>query len=166
MAVGRDVHRLAASAQAARRVLDPQALRTVGAAAEAILPRGDTPGATDARVSAFVDWMLAGWYPAPDRERFLTGLRALNTHSTELHGREFAACIAADQSAMLTVLDQEVSALRASDAARADAHWFAILKYLTIWGYCTSEVGARSLGLNTLPMRYDGNAPVTSQPAG
>jgi hypothetical protein len=38
---------------------------------------------------------------------------------------------------------------------------FAVLKYLTVWGFCTSEPGMREV-LHSLPrpMRYDGAAPV------
>ncbi len=59
-------------------------------------------------------------------------------------------------------LDDEVTALRRTDGAAASAHWFGMLKFLTVWGYCTSEVGMRqTLQSWPQPMRYDGNVPVT-----
>ena len=46
------------------------------------------------------------------------------------------------------------------DNEATEGHWFAMLKYLTIWGYYTSEIGeTRELGNWPLPWRYDGNAP-------
>ena len=35
-----------------------------------------------------------------------------------------------------------------------------MLKYLTVYGWCTSETGARELGIYPLAGRYDGCAPV------
>lgn len=150
--LGRDVHRRAHT----RHALSVDMERTVAAAAEQIIPAGDTPGATDALVSAFIDKMVADWYTAPERERFLAGLHELDTRAHARAGRPFADCAAADQVAILTALDDDVTALRASRGdAVANEHWFAVLKYLTVYGYCTSEAGMRALGLYPLPGRYD-----------
>jgi len=158
LALGRELHRDAATSQEPR-ALDAWATRIVTAAAEVILPRGETPGATDARVTAFIDHMMAGWYTPEERGRFLAGLTDLDTRSRAAHGKLFADCDGADQAALLTALDGEVAVLRTTDAATANQHWFALLKYLTIWGYCTSDAGAQALGLFQLPMRYDSCAP-------
>ena len=152
LALGRDIHRRVAPG----RALDAHALRTVTVAAERIIPATDTPGATDAGVSAFIDKMLAGWHTAAERDRFLAGLAELDTRCRERAGKDFVECTAADQVAVLSAFD---------DAARSTSlgeHWFARLKYLTVYGYCTSEAGMRALGLFPLPWRYDGCAPVTT----
>ena len=149
LALGRDVHRRATS-----RVLAPHAERTVAAAAERILP-----GAPAAGASAFIDKMLADWHTPVERERFLAGLPELDTRCRSRRGRVFVACAEADQVAVLTALDDEVTALRASRGAAANQHWFAMLKYLTVYGWCTSEAGMRTLGLYPLAGRYDGCAP-------
>jgi hypothetical protein len=148
LALGRDVHRRATS-----RVLSPHDERTVAAAAVRIL--------SDADVSAFIDKMLADWHTPAERERFLAGLPDLDTRCRTRSGRDFVECTVADQVAVLTALDDEVTALRASSgAAVANQHWFAMLKYLTVYGWCTSEGGMRTLRLYPLPWRYDGCAPV------
>ena len=110
---------------------------TIAIAAERILP-----GATDANVGAFIDKMLTDWHTPEERERLLTGLRELDSQGSFLDKSEV------DQIAILTALDE------------SNADWFARLKYLTIYGYCTSEVGMRELKLWPLPWRYDGCAPV------
>lgn len=159
--MGRDAHRRAARNGAAPGVLDPYAERTVTAAAEGIIPATDTPGATDAGVTAFVDRMLSDWHTPDERERVLNGLRALDARSRERHGRDFADCAAPDQAAMLAALDDEVTALRRRDDPAADEHWFARFKFLTAFGYCTSEVAMhRTLRIYPLPTRYDGCAPI------
>ena len=152
LALGRDVHRRAATG----RALDAHALQTVTVAAERIIPATDTPGATDAGVSAFIDKMLADWHTPAERDQFLAGLPELDARCRARAGKAFVDCAAVDQAAVLTALDD------AASAARSGEHWFTRLKYLTVYGYCTSEPGMRALGLFPPPWRYDGCAPVTT----
>ena len=132
-ALGRDVH---------RRTSNPPN-PTVALAAERILP-----GAAEANVGAFIDKMLTDWHTPEERERFLAGLKELDSRGNFVDRSE------ADQLALLNALDN------AAFAAGTNDHWFARLKYLTVYGYCTSEVGMRALKLYPLPWRYDGCAPV------
>jgi Gluconate 2-dehydrogenase subunit 3 len=142
-------------------VLGQDAARAVTIAAAGIIPTTATPGATEANVTAFIDTMLAQWYPPADRDRFLTGLAELETRSVALGAPSFSEAPAAVQQSVLVALDAAVHTLRQSSPDAANAHWFGMLKYLTVWGYCTSEVGMRDhLGSWPMPMRYDGNAPV------
>jgi hypothetical protein len=148
LALGRDVHR-----RATVGLLSPHDERTVAVATARIIPGAD--------VTAFIDKMLADWHTPAERERFLAGLPQLDTRCRARGGRDFADCAAADQVAVLTAFDDEVTALRAArGGTEANQHWFAMLKYLTVYGYCTSEAGMRTLGLYPLAGRYDGCAPV------
>lgn len=160
---GRDLLAVGASAHVTARVsagtLTEAQARLVAAAAERIIPRTDTPGATDANVTAFIDTMLTGWYSAGERDAFLAGLVTLDERATTSFHRPFLSCTPAEQDAILTVLDADVVSLRGESVMRANAHWFAMLKYLTVWGYCTSEPGmTQTLRSWPMPMRYDGNA--------
>ena len=157
LALGREVHARAASGS----VLGPAATRAVTLAAERILPASETPGATDAGVAGFIDRMLADWFEPAERERFLAGLPELDQRSRERTGRDFADASEAEQVAMLTALDEELSALReAGRGGEANRHWFGMLKFLTVYGYFTSEPAARkTLGSYPLPGRFDGCAP-------
>src|SRR5437879_5187327 len=67
--------------EAALRTLDSHQNATVAAIAEMILPRTDTPGATDVGVSAFIDLILTEWYDEEERTIFLNGLADVDTHS-------------------------------------------------------------------------------------
>lgn len=148
LALGREVHRHATS-----RTLSVHAERTVAAAAARILPGAD--------VGAFIDKMLADWHTPAERERFLAGLPELDSRCRARANRPFVDCAEAEQMAVLTALDDEVTALRASHGnPAANQHWFAMLKYLTVYGWCTSEAGARELGTFPMAGRYDGCAPV------
>jgi hypothetical protein len=60
-----------------------------------------------------------------------------------------------------TAFDEAVSARRRAGGANPNEHWFAMLKYTTVFGYCTSEVAMRrTFGVWPRPSRYDGCAPV------
>ena len=157
LALGREVHARGAGSPA----LSPAASRAVTAAAERILPASDTPGATDAGVTDFIDRMLADWFAADERAGFLAGIPELDRRSRALRGLDFAESAEADQVAVLTALDDELTALRrAGRGGEANRHWFGMLKYLTVWGYFTSQPAAR-ITLGTFPQagRFDGCAP-------
>ncbi|MDQ3949310.1 MAG: gluconate 2-dehydrogenase subunit 3 family protein [Gemmatimonadota bacterium] len=169
LALGRKVHELAEASEAIH-TLSAHQNRTVVVASERIIPATDTPGASAARVNRFIDAMLTGWYSPDDRDRFLVGLAELDDRSRKAHGVSFVDCTPTQQTALLLALDDKVAALRRAAAmsrssdtsgpANPDEHWFAMLKYLTIWGYYTSEVAqTRELRLYPLPGRYDGCAP-------
>jgi len=175
LAWGRYVHtRAQRPGEPATRALDAHANRTVIALAERIIPVTDTPGATDARVGLFIDRMLADWHSAEERARVLDGLTELDARSRARYGRAFVDCSEPEQHGLLVVIDEEVAELRATPPdqrpgtpADPDDHWFATLKFLTVWGYCTSEVAQRqTLGAFPLPGRYDGCAPYPVRPAG
>jgi hypothetical protein len=125
-------------------------------------------------VPGFIDAMLADWYTPSERDRFLAGLRELDARAEQVQRRRFALCSEERQTALLADLDRDV-ATRQSGAAGAaparestDEHWFAMLKFLTVWGYCTSEVVMTdALHTYPLPGRFDGCAPLQStSPAG
>ena len=161
LAFGEGVHLTPTTGQGFR-ALDGHAQRTVIAAAERIIPATDTPGATDASVVTFIDKMLADWYTPEERSRFLTGLKELDSRCQSLRSKTFVDCTEADQVTVLTALDDELTARRRAPAgANPNDHWFAMLKYLTAFGYCTSEPAMRrTLGAWPRPTRYDGCAPV------
>jgi hypothetical protein len=163
--VGRRAHALAESRRSGEPSTPPRALTAaeyemVSQAAERIIPRTTTPGASDARVADFIDVMLSDWHDVTDRDRFKAGLSELDARARALSSRVFAQLTEQQQIALLETLDRELQARRESDEADADNHWFAMLKHLTIWGYYTSRPGiVEELRVQLVPGRYDGNAP-------
>lgn len=124
-------------------------------AAEHIIPRTHTPGATDARVADFIDAMLSDWHPPAERERFIAGLGELDRRTA---GGDFSRAPSAQRIALLAALDDEVTSLRRSNPRGANEHWFSTLKFLTVWGYYTSRVGITDeLRVDMMPGRYDGD---------
>ena len=158
LAILREVHAAAQSdGPGTFRALDTHAARTVTVACERLIPADETPGAVDVGVPHFIDRMLADWYESPERDRFLAGVQNLDARARAAHGRTFVQCTDSQQDVLLTAFDREVQAL---DGDERSMHWFGMLKYLAVWGYCTSEAGMKTeLHLYPQPMKYDGSAP-------
>jgi hypothetical protein len=126
---------------------------TVGAIAERILPRTDTPGAIDVGVPAFIDLMLGKFMTEVERRTFTAGLTELETKSTAAHRIAFAKLTAVQQDALLRAM--------AEAAQSKSGTFFHQIKELTILGYFTSEpVGKNVTHYDPIPGRYQGCIPL------
>jgi gluconate 2-dehydrogenase gamma chain len=167
-AMGVDAHRALADGAAdgiAPGSLTAAERATLAAAADTIIPRTSTPGARDVGVPAFAEHMLDRWYPEAEREAVRAGLRALDADARARHGRAFASLGVAARTALLVPLDEAQVAARTVPArgAPSSTHWFGTVKYLTAWGWCTSQAVQRDV-FRTWPMpgRYDPDAHVVT----
>lgn len=152
-AMGRAVHAKVRAGML--RTFTPHQNETVATIAELIIPKTDTPGARDAGVPAFIDVMLADWGDDDQRQMFTTGLANVDARSRTAFGKEFIGCTPAQQSEILQDLDYELAQLR--DAKNdTSKNFFGVMKWLTLTGYYTSEVGAISeLHYRVVPGRYE-----------
>lgn len=116
--------------------------------AETIIPATGTPGARAAGVGAFMAMMVADCYDDAHHAAFRAGLEQLRSEG-------FAAATPAARTARLNALDAEQKTHTGTPA-----HFFKMMKQLTILGYFTSEIGASHvLVYEEAPGRFDGNAP-------
>ncbi len=115
------------------RTLDATQQATVRDMAELILPRTDTPGATDVRVAEFIDLIMTEWASAEERSLFLRELAEIDGRARAQGGVPFVQLPADAKRELMGALD----ALR-KDSAGA-GHAFAQIKSLTVYGYFTSE---------------------------
>jgi len=159
--ISRDLYALGNDARArwrARpgfRVLDAQQQLLVQTLTEMIIPATDTPGATGAGVDQFIDVMLADWYDPADRQAFLDGLADVDGRSKAATGKAFTDAAAAPQTALLTALDDELARLRATHQ-KLDKNFWRNLKWLTLTGYYTSQVGfEQELHARIIPGSFD-----------
>ncbi len=152
----RDVHdRLRRETGRVLLVLTHQEDATVTAIAELIIPATDTPGATAARVNEFVDILLAEWLDDEDRDSFVRGLVLVDIRASDTYGARFTKLSKDQQNALLASLDAEVTALQEAGLS-ADDHFFRRMKWFTVYGYYTSEIGAtEELAQVIIPGRYD-----------
>ncbi len=145
---------------ASPETLSERQLETLDAMSELILPETDTPGARAAGVARFADHMATAWLPAEATETLRRGLDALDAASRERAGVAFAGAGEAVQVDLLRESERRAQERRqgfsASPQRIGRAQFFDLVKWLTLFGYYTSEVGMREeLGYRTVPGRWD-----------
>ena len=167
--------RLMAAMREARVVLATDAMQgtlnahqkaLVAAMAEMILPRTDTPGATDVGASGFIDLILTEWYDDRDRARFLAGLADVDARTRALFGKDFVECSREQQAAILVTLGEKM--VEDADRMRGhvrtsrgiptefDENFYSMLRRWTLTAYFTSEAGATAeLKFQIIPDRHD-----------
>lgn len=158
LAIGRTVHEHARAGTL--RAFSPHQNDTVATIAELIIPKTDTPGARDAGVPAFIDGMFADWADDDQRKMFTAGLANVDERSRAMFGKDFIGCSEGQQTQVLTDLDAELARLRdtKSDTSK---NFFNAMKWLTLMGYYTSEVGATTeLHYRVVPGRYEPCYPI------
>jgi gluconate 2-dehydrogenase gamma chain len=118
----------------------PSEYKTIDQLTELIIPKDDSPGAHDAGVVEFIDFMVAHddelQYP------FRTGLAWLNAFATEKYGADFSSLSPQEQETLLGKL-----AFRAerSPLEAQGQEFFALVRKYTVFGYYTSRVGLEEL---------------------
>jgi Gluconate 2-dehydrogenase subunit 3 len=154
--------------------------------AETILPATKTPGAKAAKTGAFMALMVTDCYSPAQQKVFRDGIRKLDEATKKASQVSFMAATPEQRLAVLTVLDREqklvmdarVAADRKSKGLAplpgapvaapladltAPAHYFRMMKELTLLGYFTSEVGcAHALRYVEVPGRFDPCLPYTA----
>ncbi len=124
---------------------------TLTAAAERIIPRTDTPGATDMGVASFIDFLCGDYLASNEQADLFAALQQLNRESG---GMSFAALSPAEQDRLLTGL--------AGSSQPSAQRGFRQLRDLVVLGYFTAQpVGTTVLGYDPVPGRFDGCIPVS-----
>lgn len=143
------------AARGPRQALDADQAALVTLIGDMILPRTDTPAASDVDTTGFVDRLLADWYPDDERRRFLAGLAHLEARAVDLHGGRFVTLPEPARVELLTGFDTSTGELDTAAGA------FRRLKGLVIYGWFTSEA---VMQLDTahpmIPGRFDGCIPL------
>jgi hypothetical protein len=134
-------------------------LALVGAVADTIIPRTDTPSATDVGVPAFVNVVVAENYSDAERAAFLSGLDAIEAEAR----KSGATLIDLAPAARASVIE----GLESANDRRAEpnrTYWR--LKGLIVHGYFTSEAVMKNvLKFEVMPGKFDGAAPMPQKTA-
>ena len=134
--------------------------RMVEHLAEMIIPEDDTPGAKQAGVAEFIDFMVANRVPvstsrdirstdeaiAAGNEAqigFVSGLDWINARSQSLFKREFMQCAPQEQNSLLEELAYKEKFKSTTEAGR---EFFQMMRAYTVVGYYTTEIGLETLG--------------------
>jgi gluconate 2-dehydrogenase gamma chain len=161
LALARQARALVAE-QPSPRSLNPHQYATAKMMAELILPRTDTPGATDVGVADFIDLILTEWCDDAERERFLKGFADVDARSNALFSADFTASTPIQQSQILVDLGQEMgedTSRRSRRATRSapSPEFYPMFRRLTLTAYFTSEEGAtKALNFEIIPDGYRG----------
>ncbi len=138
--------------------------------ADTILPRTKTPGAKDTGIGAFMATFVADCYTAQQQATFRAGLADIDKRA----GGRFLSLTPEARAELLRTVDADAkkqaaagTGPRNAESAEAKAHYFTMLKQLTIFGFFTSKIGATEvLQYVAVPGRYDGDlAYVAGTPA-
>jgi hypothetical protein len=118
----------------------PEEYETVQILTEMIIPVDDQPGAREARVASYLDFLLysaAEFQPAL-QDRWIQGLTQLDQLSTAKEGRSFRHLALIERTKVLT----EISLPEHDPKAHHPCfEFYRLLKEMTVEGFYTSRVG-------------------------
>jgi len=134
--------------------------RMIERLSEIIIPSDETPGAKEAGVAEFIDFMVANRVPVSARReirstsdaiasgdeaqnRFLTGLAWINARSHSEFGHKFMDCPADQQKSLLEGLAFKAKFKPMTESGR---EFFHFLRDYTVVGYYTTKIGLESIG--------------------
>jgi hypothetical protein len=128
--------------------------------AEMIIPEDDTPGARQAGVAEFIDFMVANRVPVSTsrdirstadaiaagddaQNRFLAGLGWMNARCHAEFGHDFMDCTRDQQNSLLEELAYKAKFKAGTESGRA---FFQMMRDYTVVGYYTTRIGLETLG--------------------
>ncbi len=127
-------------ARYAPRFFSAEEYATVERLAELILPSDGLPGAREAGVSEFMDFMVAS---DPGLQyRFRYGLTWLDAHAERVHGSAFRGLTSERQGELLTPLAYRDRHRPGEEEGR---EFFRLVREYTLMGFYTSRVGLQQL---------------------
>jgi gluconate 2-dehydrogenase gamma chain len=138
----------------------PRQFRMIEHLAEMIIPTDETPGAKEAGVAEFIDFMVANRVPVSARRdvrctqdaielgneaqgRFISGLNWVDARSKSEFGHEFMECTSAQQKSLLEELAFKAKFKATTESGR---QFFQMIRDYTVVGYYTTKIGLESLG--------------------
>ena len=113
--------------------------------AEAIIPKTDTPGATEAGVPAWIEVIVKDCFEEADQRIIIDGLADLAKRCQEQHGKSIDQLSGKQQVAFLNKMNHETQTEKKKRAKKEGWQRRTFLeqfKDLTKLCYCSSEVGA------------------------
>jgi hypothetical protein len=122
------------------RFFEPDEFRTVESLTELIIPTDDTPGAREARVAEYIDFVVfsaAEFKPSLQRE-WKQGLEMLDRLSRDAHQHPFHELSARDQESLLEPMSLPE---RKPGASHAGFDFYRLVKDMTVDGFYSSRVG-------------------------
>jgi Gluconate 2-dehydrogenase subunit 3 len=147
---------------------------------ETILPATATPGAKATQIGEFMKVIVTDCYDEKDQEIFNEGIGLLQDACKKEKGKSFMDCSPQERTGFLIKLDKEAKEYQDKKTAFDEnedikkkeqmgsgtpeyvkqtmpAHYFTMMKQLTMWGYFTSKEGVtKALHYLPVPGKYIG----------
>jgi hypothetical protein len=127
----------------------PEEYNLVARLAELILPTDDTPGAREAGVSEFIDFMVAS--DPQLQPQFRRGLTWMNSHAIKLHGKRFLNISREQATEILSNLAYKDRHRLGEEDGQA---FFRLIREYTLMGFYTSRIGMQVLDVPGLKQYY------------
>ncbi|HEY9230912.1 MAG TPA: gluconate 2-dehydrogenase subunit 3 family protein [Blastocatellia bacterium] len=127
----------------------PDEYRLLARLTELIIPTDDTPGAREAGVSEFIDFMVAS--DPPLQPQFRRGLTWMNAHAIKLHSAHFLDLSPEQANEILSNLAYKAHHRLGEEDGQA---FFRLLREYTLMGFYTSRVGMQVLDVPALKQYY------------
>jgi len=128
--------------------------------ADTILPATGTPGAKAANVGQFITVMVNDCYDETDQKIFTDGMAKINELSKKDYSKNFMEVAPADRLKLLITLDKEQKDYTKNKKKEDPAHYFNLMKQLTLLGYFTSEIGCtQARRYVPVPGKFEGCIP-------
>jgi len=151
-----------ATAKYVPQFFKPEQFATVKLLAEMILPTDDDPGAKEAKVGDYIDFVVFSareFEPSIQRE-WIEGLAFLDRESQKQFGKPFRSSSESDRVKLLT----EMSLPERDPTAHHESYsFFRLVKDMTVEGFYTSNVGLIDV-LNYQGMNYMAEFPGCTHP--
>ncbi|MBB6270658.1 NAD-specific glutamate dehydrogenase [Pedobacter cryoconitis] len=142
-------------------VFSPQDIDFLDEVADTILPATKSPGAKAAKVGSWMTVMVNDCYEEKDQKIFKEGIDQLNQACEKMYGTAFMKASTVQRLSLLTAMDKEAKEYQSKKNRDAlPAHYFTMMKQLTLLGYFTSEIGCtKALRYIAVPGRFQGTVP-------
>jgi len=122
--------------------------------ADHIIPKTDTPAASEVGVVEFIDEIISGYLPGKEKDLFNAGLARMSGA-----GKAFSTMSSDDQLSLITAMEKEDMAELKKDGV--EDTFFTKAKGLIVTGYMLSEeIGTKHLAYDPIPENYDGCIPL------
>lgn len=135
---------------------------------EAIIPTQlNNPGANETNTAEFVLYALRVCTETKAQNNFISGLNEISSRARRKYDKALQDCSLEQRVELLTLMEEESESVhvwvkKAKRKLLGDEFIFS-LKRLTIWGYCTSELGATTgLSYDYIPAKFNGDVPLFS----
>ena len=145
---------------------------------ETIVPTTSSPGAKAAEIGKFMKTMVTDCYTEADQKAFIAGIQQLDDACKKMHNTGFMKATPEQRKTLLVALDKEAKAFQKEKNEKekderakaskehnkqfvfAPAHYFTMMKQLTLFGYFTSKPGAtQALRYAPVPGKWEACIP-------